>query len=338
MVIIADSLTQKTDEGYAKVANNLALKLKKDGAALIDISGQYNSLADYSIKTNKFLLDKRIKKICKNENVLYICQLPSIGKTLKLFFLKHYCKCKNLSVIFIQVASIKFISRILTKKSKSNIIVLSKKTKDFLSKWFKNIHLIKTGVDTNKFKPVDDAQKKLLRQKYKLSLNDKIILHVGHLKQGRNVELFSKLHGFTKLLVVSTSTGEDIGFREKITANDNFILFDEYISAIEEIYQLSDCYVFLVDNSLNCIDMPLSVIEACACNLPVISTSFKDLDELSNDSFIVLKDLNTGTIEESINKVINLQSINNRNLILDFDWNKSIDYLKLIINGKEESL
>jgi len=59
-----------------------------------------------------------------------------------------------------------------------------------------------------------------------------------------------------------------------------FRIIDEYVPNIEEIYNLADCYVFPTFKRHNCIDMPLSVMEAMACNIPVISTKFGGLPKI----------------------------------------------------------
>ncbi len=62
------------------------------------------------------------------------------------------------------------------------------------------------------------------------------------------------------------------------------IVIDKYLEAIEEIYQAADCYVFPVSSETGSIETPLSVLEAMACNLPVVSTRFGGLEDLFDSS------------------------------------------------------
>ena len=48
---------------------------------------------------------------------------------------------------------------------------------------------------------------------------------------------------------------------------------------IEKVYALADCYIFPTANPFNSIETPLSVLEAIATNLPVISSAFGGLPE-----------------------------------------------------------
>jgi glycosyltransferase involved in cell wall biosynthesis len=83
----------------------------------------------------------------------------------------------------------------------------------------------------------------------------------------------------TVVLVASSSTPQE----ERVAATlraAGVHLFTEYLPAIHELYQLADCYVFPVRSTDNAIELPLSVLEALACDLPVVTTRFGDLPAL----------------------------------------------------------
>ena len=53
-----------------------------------------------------------------------------------------------------------------------------------------------------------------------------------------------------------------------------------YNPRIAEFYGLADCYVFPTTITVGSIDVPLSILEAMACNLPVVSTRFGGLPRM----------------------------------------------------------
>ena len=55
------------------------------------------------------------------------------------------------------------------------------------------------------------------------------------------------------------------------------IVLDSFLPDIEEIYRAADLFLFPVEQDRAAIGMPLSVLEAMACNLPVVTTPFGGL-------------------------------------------------------------
>ncbi len=137
------------------------------------------------------------------------------------------------------------------------------------------------GVDTRRFYPVSNAKKLELRRRYGIPQDAFVVLHVGNTRQVRNLESLIALQGEgTQVVVVSSTTIQgDAGIDTQLKAAGCQVL-DQYIEVIEEVYMLADCYVFPTVDTVGAIAHPLSVMEAMACNLPVVSRRFGALPRI----------------------------------------------------------
>jgi glycosyltransferase involved in cell wall biosynthesis len=145
---------------------------------------------------------------------------------------------------------------------------------------------VAAGVDLDRFRPVDAAQRAALRRRGSMDPEAYVVLHVGHLKSSRNVgilERLARLPGVQCLLVASTSTGTERALSERL-ASVGVLIMAHHEDRIERVYQLADAYVFPVRSDLDAMEMPLSVLEAAACDLALVCTRFGGLPDLLEGS------------------------------------------------------
>jgi glycosyltransferase involved in cell wall biosynthesis len=179
------------------------------------------------------------------------------------------------------------------------------------------------GVDTEKFSPVSERTKEKLREKYDIA-NQFIILHVGHIKNERNIRVLGDLVEGNNLVVIvastSTKVDEDL---IRYLEEKGVLIWKEYFENIHEIYNLSDCYVFPVTKANASIEIPLSVLEAMSCNLPVVSTNFGGLvDFLEEGDGLFFVDNEKGFIKK-IEMVKNGPlCVETRKKVLPLSWGK----------------
>jgi len=141
--------------------------------------------------------------------------------------------------------------------------------------------LLPPAVDATRFRPATRAEKAMLRTQYGIPANAYVVTHVGHLKHSRNLECFLALQALPDchgLVVASTSTPQDQEVKNRLIGAGVTVL-DTFVANIEDVYRLSDLYVFLAEQEDAAIEMPLSVLEAMACNLAVVSTPFGGLPD-----------------------------------------------------------
>jgi len=234
----------------------------------------------------------------------------------------------------------KFTRRAVPLLKPDLVLTQSSKFEQFFQTRGCRVAFLPNGVDCHKFAPVDTGTKKRLRRKYNMPLDKKIVLHVGHIRKNRKLDLFMDIQKIPDLQVVvagGTVEKTDEDLKDKLK-NSGVKVIHRYLDDISELYKAADLYVFPISdhsdalpenyNQVGSIDLPLSVLEAMACNLPVISTRFGALPRLfkQGGGFEYVE-----TREEIVNKLKTntmFSTARTRNTVLPLDWERIIGDLE----------
>lgn len=187
-----------------------------------------------------------------------------------------------------------------------------------------------SGVDVNRYVPVSDGKKNELREKYRISNEKFVVLHVGSIRKWRNIEVLKELQDIPNVQVVvigrtSTKYEKNLGLELEMRGCK---LINEYFPKIEEIYALSDCYVFPTTNPVGSIDIPLSVLEAMSTNLPVVTTKFGGLPNIFGEK--------NGFVYSDAGKFANIvydimhngMDVRTRDMVLAYSWENTATRLE----------
>ncbi|MBR2867881.1 MAG: glycosyltransferase family 4 protein [Clostridia bacterium] len=333
MTVLTNCLSETPDEGCLRVANSLVSRIKKafDGVTVISYERK-SCLTDVFVRSNKFLLTREMIAAVRkcDDDILYIpFPARSSATALRILILSFFAR-KKVRVLLSQVTEISFAAKIFLLLCNAEFFVISEDTKQKMEKTVnkKRIRKICLGIDTEKFIPVSDEKATELKKKYGIPCDKPVVLHVGHLNEGRNISQLIKLADrFFVLLVTSTLTKneQDEELRKKLLSCPAVRLIDDYIPDIEEIYQLSDVYFFPVVEEGRCIDVPLSCLEAASCNKPIVTTDFGEMKSFNGkNGFHFIDSFNADVINRLVSEAVNCKNPGSRLAVLDYDWNAAI--------------
>lgn len=177
------------------------------------------------------------------------------------------------------------------------------------------LHLIPNSVDTKVFRPVSNHEKHKLRQKLALPISDIIVTFTGRLVSYKGLPLLIRVwkkiheeHQSVSLLIVG-SGGSDIHkceaqLKDYVQFNNlgKSVYFTGDVHNVHEYLQASDIFVFPTENEA----FGISLIEAMACGLPIISTHIGGLKDvvIHEQNGLVVEAGNFGQLHGAINTLI----------------------------------
>ncbi len=185
------------------------------------------------------------------------------------------------------------------------------------------------GVDTERFVPVDRPTKESLREKYNIENERFVILHVGSVKRERNLHVMQALQrdGDQALILGRPSEKRDSLLMDELRAS-GCIVWTNYMPHLEEVYALTDCYVFPATDRRYCIEMPLSVLEAMSCNLPVVTTRFGALPRAFEEGEGLIFADSDEHVVDAVERVKAGLRATTRDKVLPCDWTRIADELE----------
>ena len=176
---------------------------------------------------------------------------------------------------------VEYLTKFYCDKTTRELIVPSRKTYDLFKEKYKvekNIHIIPTGIDTDRFHIENSEKKELeeLRSDLNIGKKDIILMFVGRLAEEKNVKFLLDAHlklikknPRLKLMIVGSGPDYEnfIKYSEKIKILKNVIFTNAVpYEDIVKYYQIADIFVTASKSETQ----GLTVIEAMAANLPVI--------------------------------------------------------------------
>lgn len=205
------------------------------------------------------------------------------GSLIRTQVLRFYGRGCPVVILSVQPKSLSVLGRTALTLFKPDLILTQSSLEaDRMRDLGCRAKMVPAGVDLAKFAPVDDTTKAKLRTKHNVGVHDKVVLHVGHLRESRNIGIFKRIQAAENtrcIMIGSTRTQRDQDLISEM-ANAGVMIVSDYQPNIEEWYQLADLYVFPVTIADAAIQFPLSVLEALACNLPVVTTRFGGLVDI----------------------------------------------------------
>ena len=234
----------------------------------------------------------------------------------------------KLSIVDVQRRDFSGWKRFLARKMRlSKVFAMSSPMANDLAGLGVDASIVISGIDRNRFTPGNMKQE--LRIKYSIPANKRVVLHVGHVRISRNVEWLKSIQEhFSEIQVVlvgSTTTEQD-DFVFDGLRDAGVIVLRETIDEIQELYQLADCYCFPVIKKDAAMETPLSVFEAMAVNLPIVTTRFGLLPETfqEDSSFRYVN-----TIDEMLEVIGQgfTEDCNNRAKTESFTWDATAEQL-----------
>lgn len=191
-----------------------------------------------------------------------------------------------------------------------------------------SVHPLPNGVDTERFHQVKPVLPETLRGR--MAPDRPCLLHVGHLKTNRGLDILAQLNGYRgwQVLVVGSPIAPAMPEVMEMLDAAGCIVLREYIEDLPGLYSSINAYAFPVLDRMGAIDMPLSVLEAMACNCPVISTPFKALPRFLPEGDGLYYFDSVSMAKAGLDSIMSCKEVTTRKKVAPYSWSNILGQLE----------
>lgn len=285
IAVVSEDLAAPWDEGIKKFAFSVARAFKNDHDVIVinvDRSGVGATEDIVQVPGTRTFMNGALKRTIRAHRPDWVLYVPSPSNTLssniRASMLARHAKTPVIMVGLIPRWHEGWRRHVARMFAPAITLVPSYASLLRLTRQGAAGDVIPVGVELGDLRSGDDRH--ALRDKLGIRHDAYVFLHVGHTRPRRNVVALTALAGDSDTEIISissTSTPEDSDVRSELD-KAGIRVIREFVN-VGEFYRAADCYVFPVHDSEGCVEMPLSVLEALACGLPVLTTPFGGLPD-----------------------------------------------------------
>jgi len=329
-LVISENLGGRLDEGIRKFATRLVdgLAAHCDATGIATESGS-DTDSIRLLAGGKLLRSPLLRAAVAELAPDLVVYVPSASGTLFSFMRAHSLKRAypraHVAMVLAQMRPhTPPVSRILRRFSPDTLFCQSPATYAYFEKLRMRPWFLPSGVDTHRFQPVSAGYRSVLRRKHGLPQGEYLVFHAGHLTAARNTGLLAQLEGVGArgVMLAGSSMGADPRLKTHLE-REGVTVIDRYVERVEELYQAADAYLFPVRTADSAMEFPLSVLEAMACNLPVVAHPYGGLTlALRAGDGLTFADTDEGMLAALVAARDSTEPIDTRAQALDLTWDR----------------
>jgi glycosyltransferase involved in cell wall biosynthesis len=329
---------------------------KENFAVINDIKVYYFKNISNRLAWARFVLNTGvISALRKNINDFDIIHLHGF-RNFQNIFCYYYAKKHNIPYVMQAHGDLPYANqKVLIKKAidsiigyrllhdSSKVIALNKTEADQYKKMGvseNKIEIVSNGIDLLEYKCL--PEKGHFRNKHHIHNNEKIILYLGRIHKTKGIDMLVEAYSDlvkdlkeSRLVIVGPDDGhlselkkqtDELGIEDKV-------LFTGPLFNRDKLTAYVDADVFVTPKFSG---LPVTFIEACACGLPIITTTEGDDIDWINDNVGFVVEYDKCSIYQAVLKILQDEKLwndfsnNGKNLALqELNWDKIVTKMEM---------
>ncbi len=328
VLIVCERLADRDDEGIRNVARALLLELRERHDVLAFTQGEWNGEGNVKrVPMNRYFLNPTLLREARAFRPDVTVYVPWTSGTPPTFLRARMLRSvtrRPVVILLSQPYEMAWWAKTATRWLLPDLVIaMSDNVVRQLAQIGAETEFVPAGVDLGRFRPPTPAAREAERARLGFASDEQVVLHVGHLNPRRvdagDLRALARRPRRRIVIVGSTSTPQDDALVAALRGAGCTVI-REYMAHIERLYGAADVYLFPTRDQRSSIGVPLSVLEALACGIPVVSTRFEGLPRLFPAAAFVRFATGHRQMERALSEAPPAPDPDARKLVEDLDW------------------